>query len=455
MKRTSVFLLLGLILVAGLVGTWLKAKPSTLNGQRWSGTIQAEQDVVLSPEVGGRVVAVNAEEGDEVEAEAVLVRLDEALLEAQISQARAAVEAAEANLANVKAAVRQPRVEAAEASVAGAQAQVGMAQAAVEAARANLRAAQAARQAAQARFDRLAAGVSPRELDIARLQVELARNQLWAASAQRDAKQNGVDVPLSVALTFEDTTLGPFVLANPVAPRHFDIKMAEAQVAQSESAVRLAQLQFEKLAAGARAEDLDSSRAQVERARASEHIAQVQLEQAEQAVHISQAQVRQAVAQARLIRAGPKPETVALAEAQVAQAQASVAVLEAQRAKLTLRTPMAGLVTERAVHEGEAVIPGARLFTISRLDPVILTVYIPEDQIGRVRVGQAADVHVEALPGQTFAGQVVSVASRAEFTPRNLQTKTERVTTVFAVRIRIANPGHRLKPGMAADATLH
>jgi HlyD family secretion protein len=420
-----------------------------------SGMIQAQQDVVISPEVGGRAIAVDADEGDQVEAGDVLVRLDGALLEAQIGQARAAVEGAEANLARVKAAARPAQVEANQAAVDGAQAQVKAAQAAVDTARANLHAAQAARQAAQARYDRLAAGASPRELELAGLQVDLARDQLWGAQAQRDAKKAGVDVPLSIPLKIGDFDLGPIVVANPVAPREFDVNAAEAQIVQAESGVRLAELQSDKLAAGPRAGDLASLQAQVERAQAAEHTAQVQLEQAEQAVQVAKTQVRQAQAQLALTQAGAKPESVAVAEAQVTQAQAAVAVLEAQREKLTLYTPIAGLVTERTVHEGETVVPGARLFTISRLDTVVLTIYIPEDQIGRVRVGQAADVRVEALPDRTFPGQVVSVASRAEFTPRNLQTKAERVTTVFAVQIRLANPDRLLKPGMAADATLH
>jgi HlyD family secretion protein len=119
-----------------------------------------------------------------------------------------------------------------------------------------------------------------------------------------------------------------------------------------------------------------------------------------------------------------------------------------------LRTPIAGVVTQRTVHEGEAVVSGARLFTISTLDPVILTIYIPEDRIGRVRVGQVADVQVDAYPGQAFQGQVTHIASRAEFTPQSVRTQEERVTTVFAVQIKIANPDHLLKPGMPANATI-
>jgi HlyD family secretion protein len=127
--------------------------------------------------------------------------------------------------------------------------------------------------------------------------------------------------------------------------------------------------------------------------------------------------------------------------------------LEVQRDKYSLDSPIAGLVTQRTVHVGETVVAGARLFAISTLDPAILTIYIPEDRIGRVSVGQTADVRVDALPGETFQGQVVHIASRAEFTPRNVKTQEERVTTVFAVDIKIANPDRLLRPGMPASAT--
>jgi multidrug resistance efflux pump len=422
---------------------------------RGSGIIQSQADVVISAEVGGRVVALGADEGDEVEAGTVLVRLDEELLLAQISRARAAVEAAEANLARVKAKARAPEIEAARAAVDSAQAQFNATQAAVDVAKANLRAAEARYRMAQAQLARLTADPSERQLEIAEQNIELAKVQLWEAQAQRDATRAGVDMPLSISFTLGDVELGPIVIANPVGPQQFDVQAAEGVVLSAETATRMAQLQYERLKAGIRAEDLATVQADVTQAQAEVQIAEVALEQAQQAVSVAEAQLQQAQAQLDLILAGSKPEEVAVAEAQVAQAQAEVDILEAQREKLSLSTPVSGLVTERTVQEGEIVVAGARLFTISRLDPVVLTIYIPETKIGRVRVGQAADVSVDAYPGRAFRGEVVHIGSRAEFTPRSIQTQEERTTTVFAVRIKLPNPEHLLKPGMPADATLH
>jgi len=459
MRRTILVIVIMAILAGSVwaTGVWRAVTPrpqavasTDLTG---SGIIQAQQDVVISAEVGGHVLALSADEGDDVEAGTVLVRLDEDLLLAQMAQAQAVVEAAEANLVSAKAGALAPEIEAARAVVDRASAQARAAGAGVDIATANLRAAQAAYEAAQARLARLAAGASERELELARLQTDLARNALWEMQARRDTTRSGMDDPISVPVVIGDFDLGSMVVANPGAPGQWDLDLAEGTVSGAESAVAVADMEYDQLKAGPRVEDVAIMWAQVVRAEADQQVAQVQLEQTRQAVRVAIAQVQQSQAQLGLAMAAARPEGVAVAKAQLDQATAEAVILEVQRDKLSLRTPIAGVVTQRTVHEGETVIPGARLFTISTLDPAILTIYIPEDRIGRVHLGQIADVRVDAYPGRTFQGQVVHIASRAEFTPRNVRTKEERVTTVFAVDIKIANPDRLLRPGMPADAT--
>ena len=94
------------------------------------------------------------------------------------------------------------------------------------------------------------------------------------------------------------------------------------------------------------------------------------------------------------------------------------------------------------------------MLTLGDLDEVTLTVYVPEDQLGRVRLGQSVDVRVDTFPDRVFQGQVVAIAHEAEFTPRNVQTQEERVNMVFAVDVSIPNPDHLLKPGVPADAVI-
>jgi multidrug resistance efflux pump len=92
--------------------------------------------------------------------------------------------------------------------------------------------------------------------------------------------------------------------------------------------------------------------------------------------------------------------------------------------------------------------------TISDLEALTLTIYVREDQLGQVQLGQAVSVTVDAYPGRVFAGAVQSISSQAEFTPKNVQTQEERANMVFAVKVSLPNPDHALKPGMPADALL-
>ena len=169
---------------------------------------------------------------------------------------------------------------------------------------------------------------------------------------------------------------------------------------------------------------------------------------------IAEAQLAQARVWLDLARNGARPEQIQAAEAQLAQAQASLHQVEVMIDKARLRAPRTGIVLSRPIHEGEQVTPGMPLMTIGALDPVRLTVYISEADIGRVRLGQAAEVTVDSFPGRVFQGTVTFIAQRAEFTPRNVQTRDERATTVFAVRVELPNADYALKPGMPADVVL-
>jgi multidrug resistance efflux pump len=419
------------------------------------GIIEAQDDVIISAEAGGRVAFLGAKLGDAVEANAKLVRLDDELVLAQIDQARAAVEVAQANVAYIKAAARPAEFDAACAAVDAASAQVEAAKTGLDVAAANLDVATAKVKAAQARDSKWVIGPSATDLELANKQVELARIQLWAAQAARDATRNGMNLPLRIPVVLQGTDLGTLEIPNPLSPKQADVEAAEAKIVEAESAIRLAELQVEKLKSGASSQELAVARAGVARAEADVKLAQLLRNQAQQAVRVAEAQMGQVKAQANLQLAGPRPDDIAIAEAKVVEAQAQAAILEAARSKLTLVTPIAGFITERLVHEGEVVVPGARLFTVSALDIVRLTVYIPEGQLGRVRLGQEVMVASEANPDQTLVGQVVHIANEAEFTPRNIQVEDERATTVFAVRIRVPNTDRRLRPGMTASAMFH
>lgn len=141
--------------------------------------------------------------------------------------------------------------------------------------------------------------------------------------------------------------------------------------------------------------------------------------------------------------------------AQLKQAEAQLAEQQGILARFAIKSPLNGVVLTRAVELGEWVNVGVPLFTLVDLDQLYLKVYIPEPQIGKVALGQEAQIYVDAYPDRAFPAWVSKVAQQAEFTPKNVETKEERVKLVFAVELRLKeNPGGVLKPGMPADGVI-
>ena len=129
-------------------------------------------------------------------------------------------------------------------------------------------------------------------------------------------------------------------------------------------------------------------------------------------------------------------------------------LLELQLEKMSLRSPIDGVVTRRSLRVGEVASPGTVAMVVAKQDPVELTLYVPEGEIGKVKVGQPVDVTVDSFPKEVFPGSVTFIATKAEFTPRNVQTQKDRLNLVFAVKVWIPNADLRLKPGMPADAVI-
>jgi multidrug resistance efflux pump len=118
-----------------------------------------------------------------------------------------------------------------------------------------------------------------------------------------------------------------------------------------------------------------------------------------------------------------------------------------------IRSPIDGVVLERAIEPGEVASVGSTILSVTNLDELRLTVYVPEDRYGKFLLGQACRVTVDSFPGEAFSGTVTHIADQAEFTPRNVQTVDSRKNTVFAIRFDLAPSGGKLKPGMPADVS--
>ncbi len=175
-----------------------------------------------------------------------------------------------------------------------------------------------------------------------------------------------------------------------------------------------------------------------------------------------------AVAQARLpedqalldvLNGGPIPDNatgagiVQLQQSRIAVqlAQANLNLLDDQIKKMTVTSLVNGMVMTRNAEPGSVVNAGAVLLTVGRTDELSITVYVPEDRIGEVLLGQTANVSVDSFPGVVFKGVVTYISDQAEFTPRNVETVSGRKNTVFAVKLSLSDISGKLKPGMPAD----
>lgn len=207
------------------------------------------------------------------------------------------------------------------------------------------------------------------------------------------------------------------------------------------------------------AQEVDRARQAFEVAAANEVSARERLDLVsvgprEHEVAAARAELRAARERVRLLRAGPRPDAVAAARAQVAQAGAAITMARARLAEATIVAPIDGVVLRKNLEAGETANPGVSILTLLDTGNIWLRAFVPETEIGRVRVGQPATITVDAYPNRRFAGAISEIASEAEFTPKNVQTKKERVNLVFRVKIAAKNPDGVLKPGMPADAVL-
>ncbi|MBV8084610.1 MAG: efflux RND transporter periplasmic adaptor subunit [Chloroflexi bacterium] len=142
-----------------------------------------------------------------------------------------------------------------------------------------------------------------------------------------------------------------------------------------------------------------------------------------------------------------------LVQLQMLEADAATyRTLQLQIENYTLRSPVSGIVTREPAKAGEVAMPGQVLLAVADLRELTLTLYVRESQLAQVFVGQALTITADPFPGRTFSGQVTSINSQAEFTPRNVQTQTDRLNLVFGVQAHVDNPDAVLKPGMPVDA---
>ena len=149
---------------------------------------------------------------------------------------------------------------------------------------------------------------------------------------------------------------------------------------------------------------------------------------------------------------GSRKEDIAIARANLNQSSADLGLSRINLNYTTLYAPSTGVITVRQAELGEVVAPGSPVVTLADLDHIWLRAYIAETDLGSIHWGQEATITTDTYPGKQYHGRISFISSNAEFTPKSVQTYTERVTLVYRIKIDIDNPNHELKPGMPADA---
>jgi multidrug efflux pump subunit AcrA (membrane-fusion protein) len=379
--------------------------------QTVSGYIEANE-INLAAETSGRIIRITVEEGDLIQRDQILVELDSALLEADVRQAEARIVTAKAQLAKIKAGVRAEEIARAEAAVA---------------------VAEAAAEAAYTRWqDAIQLRDNPQELDrqidAARTAVELAKLRISYSVPLKDAgeamhelgQHNWVYAHEPHRFCVKHPITGKNICVTRTLPEG---EKRAAGTAWNYAGADMWEAWTNLNDAVAKQGDAETVLNDLLRLRNDPQEAQIEVAQAEAAYKTALAELEVAKAGLEILKAGPRAEQIVVAEAQVRQAEASLRALNVQRDKHTLLAPLAGWVVEQSAHEGEMAVPDVTVF-------------------------------VDTFPHTPFTGYITYISDQAEFTPKNIQTREERTTTVFAVKIKLENEDQRLKPGMPADAIL-
>jgi HlyD family secretion protein len=245
----------------------------------------------------------------------------------------------------------------------------------------------------------------------------------------------------------------------------------DIQLRQAEAGAVLAQAQLDLLKSGARVEDIR----QVEEAfRQAESVLKtaeeddrrmrdlaakgsVTAKQAEDAASrliVARAQTSAAAEALNKARTLARPEELRAARARLDQARAASDLLRKAIADCDLVSPVFGVVTQVPVERGELIAAGATVAVVSELDRVHVMIYVTEVELARVKLGGRADISIDGAPGRKIPGTITYISPEAEFTPKNVQTREDRVKLVFGVKIEIDNRDGLLKPGLPADAVL-
>ncbi len=393
-----------------------------------SGTVVAAKQARLSFGVAGRLKSLNVSVGDSVSAGQVLAELDTTSLEIKLEQSQSSLRTAQTKLQQLKNSVKDVDVAAARAAYESALAKyndllAGPSAAELKSAEQAVISAQANLQKAEQSLADLKAGPTPDEVVVAKADLEKKQAALQKAQGDYDKVAWRADVASRPeALALQQATIDYQVaLANynqkMAGAKPEEIALAEKNVEGARAALESAEEKLAQLKAGPKAADLEAARSNL------------------------------ASAQAALANktAGPSAEEIALQEEQIKVAQIAVRQAEIDLASAKIVAPYAGVVAAIASNVGEQVGGGTAVITLVDPQAVRIDATVDEADVGKVAVGQTAEITFDALPNERFAGKVLAVAPSA--------TVQQGVVT-YQVSLQIEQRGRTLPAGMTANVSL-
>jgi HlyD family secretion protein len=249
-----------------------------------------------------------------------------------------------------------------------------------------------------------------------------------------------------------------------IDPETLELKLAEANATRE-----YAEAKYNLLLKGSRKEDVNQAEENLNQAQISLELAEKDKERMVnlyKSKSITKKQYDDAVANYQIalarfnsakenfnkIKNLARPEELIQAEANLKRQEANLQLIQKSLNDCYVTSPTNGFIVKKFVEPGETTGMMSSLFQVSDLTKVELVIYIPETQLGKIKLGQTADVYVDTYPEKPYEGKVIYISPEAEFTPKNIQTQEERTKLVFAVKVQIPNPDFELKSGMPADA---
>ena len=436
MKNTKLFLL-----IIALLLTSVGCAPTQSDGLQASGQIEAIE-IAVAPELSGRVTDVLVSEGDAVKTGDPLLKLDDSLLQSEKQSAQAMLDFAKANMT------------ATQVALDAAQLQYNLALDVALAEEASTRIviwdASKPSEFDQpvwyfSKAERMQA--TQDEVDSAKKALDDAMTKLTDIS-KRAGSANFLEIEATLVQARIAFQNAKDVLDNTSGASDGQDLRDAAQVLYDEKKIDIEDVQkdYDDALTTEGAKD-------VMEARADAVVAQETYDSALDKLRALQTGANSPEVQTATKAVDQAQAQIDLARASITAAQANLDMINTQMDKLTVYAPMDGVILTRSIHVGEVAQAGAAKMTIADLSKLTITVYLSEDRYGEVNVGDEISFTADSFPSEIFNATVTRIADQAEFTPRNVQTKEERQTTVYAIELEVDNPDGRLKPGMPVDVT--